>query len=273
MPIRLIVTAVLAIRNEEAYLANCLRHLVRDGIDFAIIDNDSADGSAEIYRRREFAAHLVHVEDLPFRGAFSLGDQLEAKAAVIDSIKTDWVIHLDTDEIMHSYREGESLIDALSRLNAEGWNAVNFDEFVFLPVETDYLPEAPGWQPMSLYYFFQPYTPRLMRAWCTACGLSSAGHGGHVLVGPDLRLAPEPLALRHYIVRSQAHAFDKYTTRTFASGDVALGWHGNRVAQPVQAFLLPPARLLKRLAETSSHDLDRSAPWTVHYWQQPRDDG
>ena len=29
----MIVTAILAIRNEEAYLANCLRHLVRNQIE------------------------------------------------------------------------------------------------------------------------------------------------------------------------------------------------------------------------------------------------
>ena len=46
------ITAILAIRNEEAYLGNCLRHLVCNGIDFVIIDNGSSDTSAEIYRRR-----------------------------------------------------------------------------------------------------------------------------------------------------------------------------------------------------------------------------
>ena len=43
------VTAVLAIRNEEAYLANCLRDLISNGLDFVVIDNDLTDSSAEIY--------------------------------------------------------------------------------------------------------------------------------------------------------------------------------------------------------------------------------
>ena len=37
------VTAVLAIRNEEAYLANCLRDLISNGLDFVVIDNDSTE--------------------------------------------------------------------------------------------------------------------------------------------------------------------------------------------------------------------------------------
>jgi hypothetical protein len=266
-----VVTAILAIRNEEAYLANCLRHLVRNGINFVIIDNGSSDASTEIYRRREFASYLVDVQELPFLGAFYLAEQLRHKMMIVDAINTDWVIHLDADEVMHPYRQGESLNEALCRLDAEGWNVVNFDEFVFLPVEDGYVSEAPEHQPMSLYYFFQPYVPRLMRAWRKIGGFSMVEHGGHSLVGADIRLAPEYLALRHYIVRNQVHAFGKYTTRTFASNEIALGWHGNRVAQPAQAFLLPPAALLKRLSKPDHYDLDRSDPWTMHYWRKRRD--
>ena len=131
----MVVTAVLTIRNEEAYLANSLRHLVANGINFVIIDNNSSDASREIYRRREFAANLVGVQDLPFTGVFSLTDQLRRKMDVIAHLNTDWVVHLDADEVMHSYREGEGLGEALSRLDAEGWNVVDFDEFVFLPIK------------------------------------------------------------------------------------------------------------------------------------------
>ena len=128
------VTAVLAIRNEEAYLANCLRDLIINGLDFVVIDNDFTDSSAQMYGRSEFAAHLVRVCRLPFC-AFSLSEQLQRKMEIIEALNSDWVVHVDADEIMHSYREGEGLREALSRLDAEGWNVVNFDEFVFLPIE------------------------------------------------------------------------------------------------------------------------------------------
>ncbi len=39
------VTAVLAIRNEEAYLANCLRDLISNGLDFVVWSNDSLDSA------------------------------------------------------------------------------------------------------------------------------------------------------------------------------------------------------------------------------------
>ena len=265
----MLVTAVLAIRNEEAYLANCLRHLVRNGIDFVVIDNGSSDTSAEICRRSEFAANLVDIQNLPFAGAFSLSEQLRRKMEIIGELHTDWIVHLDADEVMHSYREGETLNEALSRLDAEGWNAANFDEFVFLPVEHNYVPEAPGHQPIPHYYFFQPFAPRLMRAWNKASGFSLVEHGGHLLTGSELRLAPEHLALRHYMVRSQEHAFTKYTTRTFAAEELARGWHYNRVNLAPESFQLPPAKLLRRLAACCHCKLDLSDPWDIHYWQRP----
>jgi glycosyltransferase involved in cell wall biosynthesis len=266
--VSILVTAVLAIHNEEAYLANCLRHLGRNGIDFVIIDNGSSDASAEIYQRREFAANLVDVQDLLFTGFFSLSEQLQRKMEIISELHTDWVVHLDADEVMHSYREGETLNEALSRLDAAGWNAVNFDEFVFLPIEHDYVPDVPGHQPISHYYFFQPFSPRLLRAWKKAGGFSLAEHGGHLLEGAGLRLAPEHLALRHYMVRSQDHAFAKYTTRIFAADDLARGWHGNRINQSAYSFRFPPASILRRLNAFGERNLDRSEPWSAHYWQR-----
>jgi glycosyltransferase involved in cell wall biosynthesis len=264
----MLVTAVLAIRNEEAYLANCLRHLVRNGIDFVIIDNGSSDTSSEIYRRREFAANLVDVQDLPFAGAFSLSEQLRRKMEIIGELNTDWVVHLDADEVMHSYREEVTLNEALSRLDAEGWNAVNFDEFVFLPIEHDYVPDVPGHQPISHYYFFQPFAPRLLRAWKKAGGFSLVEHGGHLLTGANLRIAPEYLALRHYMVRSQEHAFAKYTTRIFDADDLARGWHQARFNQEVESFRFPTTAALHGLPSVGHRNLDRTDPWRVHYWRR-----
>jgi glycosyltransferase involved in cell wall biosynthesis len=263
----MIVTAILAIRNEEAYLANCLRHLVQNQIDFVIIDNGSSDSSRDIWRRREFAANLVDVQDLPFAGAFSLTEQLKRKMQVVGALHTDWVVHLDADEVMHSDREGETLNAALSRLDAAGWNVVNFDEFVFLPIEHDYVPEAPAHQPIPHYYFFQPFAPRLMRAWKKASGFSLSEHGGHLLTGPGLKLAPEHLALRHYMVRSQEHAFVKYTTRVFAADDLERGWHQARLNQEADTFRFPPAAVLRRLPDVGQRGLDRTEPWQVHYWK------
>ncbi len=262
------VTAIVAVRNEDAYLANCLRHLAAEGVAFAILDNDSTDATPSIYRSPEFASGLVDVVRLPFDGSFRLSDILRTITELIERLETDWVVRVDADEIMHSYRAGETLADALRRLGAEGWNAIDFDEFVFLPIEHDYVTDAAGQQPLELYYFFQPHTPRLMRAWRRSYGFTMVEHAGHRLSGPNLRLAPERLALRHYMFRSRSHAFEKYTTRRFPEDELAAGWHRARANQPREAFELPDASALKRLAEPGARDLDRSDPWAQHYWRR-----
>lgn len=264
------VTAIIAIRNEEAYIANCLRHLVRNGVDFVIVDNDSTDSSLDICRRREFANNLVDIQRLPYAGVFALAEQLAKKAAILAELNTDWVIHLDADEVMHSYREDEPLCDAISRADADGFCAINFDEFNFLPVDHDYLPDTPGRQPMRYYYFFQPHLePRQLRCWRKSAELSNIDSGGHGLTGESLRVWPEHLALRHYIVRSQEHAFIKYSTRRYAAAELERGWHRARADKAASQFRFPPPEALRRLDDPSDRNLDRSDPWHVNYWLMP----
>ena len=261
------IVAIIGCRNEEAYMANCLRHLLENSISFAVIDHDSTDGTRDVVRRPDLRRGLVAYETLPFDGTFALQAQLTAKEALAERLAADWIIHLDADEIMHSDRDGESLHDAISRIAAAAFNVINFDEFVFLPVDHGYRPDATGPQPMRHYYFFEPGPRRLMRAWNRQAGLSMM-QGGHRLAGPDIRVATESLALRHYIFRNQDHAFSKYAERRFAKHELQeQNWHLNRVDQPVSRFRLPPPAALETLASPGSHALSTAHPKRTHYWQ------
>lgn len=262
------IVAIIACRNDEAYLANCLRHLLDNGILFAVLDHESSDGTADLLRRPDLRRGLVALEKLPFDGSFALETQLEAKTQMMEHLRADWIIHLDIDEIMHSSRDGESLHDAITRLAAGGANAINFDEFVFLPVDHDYVPDALGPQPMRHYYFFEPNPRRLMRAWEKQAGLRWGGSGGHQLTGTKLTLATESLTLRHYIFRSQAHAFSKYAERHFAEHEThRFGWHSNRINQPAERFLFPPVSMLEVLPFAGARAISKRNPMMKHYWQ------
>jgi hypothetical protein len=61
------VVAVLAMRNERPYLANCLSHLIENGIDFAVVDNGSTDGSMELLQHGRYAPYLAGYRYLPLR--------------------------------------------------------------------------------------------------------------------------------------------------------------------------------------------------------------
>jgi cellulose synthase/poly-beta-1,6-N-acetylglucosamine synthase-like glycosyltransferase len=45
------VIAILATYNEERFIANCLEHLFRQGVEVYLMDNDSEDETVAIARR------------------------------------------------------------------------------------------------------------------------------------------------------------------------------------------------------------------------------
>ena len=264
------IVAVIAVRNEQNYIANLLRHLNDNEIYYAIFDNSSTDSTLEIVNKDEFRPRLVSIGHIPFDGTFDLTLQLTKKAALIESIEADWIIHLDADEILHSYREGENLNEAIARTDAAGFNVIDFDEFVFLPVDFNYEPDCIGYQRMRYYYFFQPRTPHRMIAWKKSADLSMIESGGHQLTGADVRLSPEKMAMRHYIFCNEEHALRKYTDRRFAPHDLARGWHANRIGQSPDEFRFPSAGRLCRIEAEQSRQFDRRCPMMRHYWQTVR---
>jgi len=261
------VVAVFAMRNERPYLANCLDHLIANGLDYFVLDNESDDGSLELLREPRFAEHLVGRGSRPFTGVFDWLDVLGKLEATIADIDADWIVLHAPDEVMHSYTPGETLGDAIARIDAAGFDAIDFDEFVFLPVDHDYVPDQPGPQPLHWYYFFEPSRPRLMRARRRSLNVTWLPSGGHRLHGHAFKLAPETLALRHYMVRNQAHARAKYAGRRFPEAELAKGWHRQRAGQPADRFTFPPTTALSYLADPADRNLSRANPRSLNYWQ------
>lgn len=263
------VAAILAIRNDGPYVANCLTYLKEEGIFYAVIDNDSTDDVAATVRQLRFRSHLVDYSRLPFTGTFELARQLEAKEDAAARVGAEWVINHDIDEVMHSYRPDQTLLEAIVAADAAGSTAINFDEFVFLPLDTDYVPDHQGWQPMGYYYYFEEQPLNLLRAQRIQDGFSVLNSGGHRIESDSVRVSTETLALRHYIFRSTEHAYTKYASRVFSGRELEKNWHHDRVGQPAEAFRLPPASSLKRLSSPDQQQLDRSDRKSTHYWQWP----
>ena len=261
------VTAVICVRDSGYRLAGCLAHLIANDIEYVVIDDGMDSADREMLTKAPFARWLVDYRVLPFTDVFSLQRQLELKEEIYRSLEADWVIHLDVDEIMHSNNEGESLRDAIARVDRQGFTVINFEEFVFLPVEHKSGAPVPDWQELRWYHFFRPSSPRLMRARKRGIPVSGVIDGGHLLNGTGAELCPESFALRHYIVRSQQHAFEKYTKRVFAPEEVRMGWHRDRVNMRREAFTFPECSRLQMLEHPKSRAFRRDLPRLQHYWQ------
>jgi Glycosyl transferase family 2 len=263
---RIRVTAALVVRNERPYMGNCLRHLIENGIDYVIVDNGSTDETIELLQQPYFAKHLVGYHMHPYQGRMDWVDLMRARQAAADAIDTDWILYVSADEIMHSYNAGETLSAAIERVDAAGFDVIDFNEFVFLPIEIDYLPDREGPQLLRHYYFFEDYRPRLMRARKKRLQISHVEHGGHVLSGEPIRLSPETFALRHYMFRNQTHAFEKYARRVYAAEELARGWHWHGFQHPVANFAFPPAGQLECLASPDDRNLSLAHPHKTPYW-------
>lgn len=262
--------AILCVRNEELHIGRALDDLVGQGIDVAVIDHASTDRTREICLGYE-GRGLVALEDLDWDGTYDQTAQLRAKMALVEKLDHDWVIHADADEWMHTRNPGETLLEGIRRIDKD-YNAINFEEFVFLPPPDGVDSSADYKQGLLDYYFFAPSKHRLMRAWKRSARLDNVNSGGHMLVGDEIKLAPEEFVLRHYIVLSQAQAIAKYSRRVFAPADLERGWHGNRLGLVPERLRLPSSDVLQRLRAWDSVELDRSQPKSRHFWDWTEDE-
>lgn len=262
------VLAIVCTRNESVHVTRCLRDFVAEGIDVVLIDHGSTDDT--VAKARAFLGKgLLAIETLPWRGVFSLSEQLGRKAAIAAGAPHDWIIHADADERFEAPAGHGGMRDALGTVQAAGYNCVNFSEFVFVPMRDENFTFEGYADAMRTYYFFEPKRPHFMRAWRRELAAHLPEHGGHVLHGADVRLFPADFALRHYIALSERHAIEKYCDRSFSEDDLAKGWHGNRLAIPSTAFRLEPRPELRTLASPQSRAYDTGAPQRTHYWEWP----
>ena len=260
------ILAVLAVRNEEAYLQVCLDYLVRQGIRVALIDNGSEDRTLEIARSYS-RDDVVAIDHLPFTGCFDLHAILTRKAELARWIGCDWVIHHDADEIMHTDRPGETLAEGIARVDQEGYEGIDFEEFVFLPEDescsyagTDYF------RTMHAYYLFRPAGHHWMRAYRYRSGRTNAELGGHRVPLQEGQLYPGLFVKRHYLCLSLHGLRRKYVARRWSPENIAKGWHYNRVGLTRDQLRLPPVSALKRWS-VDPFALDRSDPKTTHFWE------
>src|SRR5207253_1721087 len=131
--------ALLATYNEERFVGGCLKHLIGQGLDVYLLDNDSTDGTVGI-AEQHLGRGLIAIERLSRSdGVFSLRAQLERKQELAATLAADWLLHLDADEIRLPPPGFATLAEAFADADRLGYNAINFLEFTFVPTR-----EAPA---------------------------------------------------------------------------------------------------------------------------------
>ncbi len=259
------IVALLAVRNEELYLARCLEHLLAQGIEVHLIDHGSTDATPAI--AREFARRGgVTVESFPYRGLYEWGKILQRKEELAAHLPADWFIHHDADEIREAPAPWRTLAEGIAAVDEEGYNAIDFAEVVFTPTGPeesfegrDYVAE------MRHYYPFAPRPEHRVNAWKNlGARVDLASSGGHRVQFPRQRLYPQPFVLRHYVFLSLAHLCRKYGERTFDPAELSRGWHGQRAAFRAEGVRFPPREFFQVLGPDGRFDL--SQPRRRHFF-------
>jgi glycosyltransferase involved in cell wall biosynthesis len=259
------IVAILAVRNEELYLARCLEHLFQQGIETCIIDNGSVDRTHEI-ASSFLDRGVIRIDTLPYAGFFDLVGQLLYKERLASEINANWFIHHDADEIREAPLPFKTLREGIEAADAAGCTAVDFEEFVFVPSHADERFEKRDYvEEMRDYYFYKPRNLHRVQAWKkTGADLDLISSGGHQAAFYQRRIYGKKFILKHYIVLSASHAREKYgRERVYRRCEIEFGWHQPRAVFSPERFILPSPSALRHLAN-GSDSLDRSEPKSEH---------
>ncbi len=257
------IVALLTCRNESLYIRRCLQHPYEQGIETCLIDNKSTDNTVEIAKKFKNKG-VFRIVTHPYPGYYDWESILKLKEKLVKEIDADWFMHYDTDEIREAPAPYKTLKEGIIDADRKGYNAINFDEFVFLPTRfiddfehTDYVKK------MQYYYFFEPSSTRRINAFKKSnTKIEIASSGGHNVKFDGLNIFPVNFILRHYIALSREHAIRKYCKeRIYSKEEVKRGWHGTRATFTPEKLTFPDKSLLKKINKNS---WDKTDPWKKH---------
>lgn len=256
------VVALLAVRNEELYLEKCLTHLFGQGVEACVIDNDSTDRTLEI-AKKFLGNGVMRIENYYYGGFYDWYGLLKLKEELSYEIEADWFIHQDADEIREAPLPFNNLREAIWEVDRLGYNAINFDEFVFVPTdETDTFEGEDYVSAMKYYYFFKPAKLPQVKAWKKTIPINLAEKAGHQVKFANRKIFPINFILRHYIFLSKNHGISKYCNRVFSPEELKRGWHGKRAEINPNTFKLPSKKEMK--VYQGDRRWDRSEPCKKH---------
>ena len=260
--------AIVAAYNEERFIGGCLEHLLANGVEAYLCDNESTDRTVQI-AQGFLERGLRGIETIARDGTYRWKQILGRKEQLAADLTADWFIHLDPDEIPQSARADQTLADAIAEADAAGYNAVEFDELAFVATLESPDHDHPDFRrTMRWYYPFAPRPLHRVIAWKRQPTVDLVPTGGHQAQFRGRRISPRRLILRHYLALSHEHMVRKYVDRRYDASEVRSGWHGWRAKLTPADIRLPSQSALRFTADDT--DLDVSSPERQHWIEWPQ---
>ena len=229
------VVAIIAAYNEEDVIGHVVGDLIEQGVAVYLIDHRSTDRTVQ-HAEPHLGKGLLHIERFPpdddssaAADRFDWERILRRKEALSRELAADWFIHHDADEIRESPWAGVGLAEGIRRVDALGYNAIDFALFNFWPVDDRFRPGDDLRQAFPLCEQAPWYDRDQIRCWKrTDAPVDLTSSGGHEACFPDRKVFPLRFVLRHYPIRSQAHGERKIfrdRRARFVDAERTRGWH------------------------------------------------
>jgi hypothetical protein len=231
MPPEFSVVAIIAAYNEADIIDAVVRDLIDQGISVYLLDDGSTDGTAEIVDAY-MGRGVIGIERLPAEnagpGEFALAPIVRRKAQLAAELDAHWFINHDADEFRESPYTGVPLKDAIRRVDALGYNAIDFASLNFWPTDDSF---RAGEDVRAAFPFYSeaPEFDRIqIRCWKKDTCVDLESTGGHDTRFEGRKVFPVRFLLRHYPIRGQTHGERKVFVERrprYAARERALGWH------------------------------------------------
>jgi hypothetical protein len=226
------VVAIVAAYNEADIIEHVVTDLIHQGIHVYFLDDGSTDQTAAVIERYVGGGVLAIERLAAGKGDASHGFEWERillrKAQLARELDADWFIHHDADEFRESPWPGVSLHEAVRRVDALGFNAIDFAGLDFFPVKDGFRDGDDVRETLTSYAEPAPYDRLQVRCWKKTPEIDLASSGGHEARFPGRNVFPLRFLLRHYPIRGQAHGERKVFRERqgrFNAQERARGWH------------------------------------------------
>jgi hypothetical protein len=226
------IVAIIATYNESDIIEQVLGNLIDQDIRVYLLDDGSTDATVDI-AERFLGRGVIAVERFrdPACGAstaFALERILHRKSELARTLDAGWFINHDADEFRESPWAGVSLAAGIRRVDALGFNAIDFAGLDFWPVHDRFLPGEDVRQAFRFYKEAADYDRIQIRCWKKADDIELVSTGGHDARFNGRNVFPIRFLLRHYPIRGQAHGVRKILDERrprFVQEERARGWH------------------------------------------------
>ena len=199
---------MLPVFNSENMIEEVLEHLISQDIPLVIVDNGSTDNTFQICEKFLDKGVLQLEQFKTTTYPYHTIVRKLYDMAILEN--PDWVIRSDSDQLMESGMN-MTLKDAITQVDAEGYNIIQCDEFNFFMTEKDDA-SAKSIKEKLLYYSYQH--DFLYKAWKFVSGILVTGQGlaGHFPIFPDdhvYKTFNKKFIIRHYQFTSKQQAKDR----------------------------------------------------------------